>query len=221
VKAKFFILAVAAALASAGGLMYYLSTQPVVVNQPIISSEPRHLVTPEMTKFTDGRALKVASAFERTDPFGKQVTIADTTSGRPQFVYFIKDGCPCSIEVEPLFHDLSKRFGDKIDFIGVIDKKDEIARRWHTEMLMPYTVVADPSLEIIKAYGATNSAFSALVSRGGKIVKMWPGYSIGFIKEMNAMMASETGQKAMKIDTKWAPKKAASGCRFDEDDVKA
>lgn len=219
-KAKFFILAVAAALASAGGLMVYLSTQPVVVNQPIISSEPRHLVTPEMTKFTDGRALKVAAAFERTDPFGKKVRTADTTSGRPQFVYFIKDGCPCSVEVEPLFHDLSKRFGDKIDFIGVINRKDDIARRWHTEMFMPYTVVADPSLEIIKAYGATNSAFSALVSRGGKIVKMWPGYSIGLIKDMNATMASETGQKATTIDTKWAPKKAASGCRFDEDAAK-
>ena len=194
--------------------MAYLSTKPVVINQPILDAEPRHEVTRDMEAFAEGRKLKKAPAFNRKDAFGKTVKIANSQNPKPQFVYFIKDGCPCSIEVEPLFHDLHKIYGDRIDFIGIHDKKEAVAKQWHTDMLMPYTIVPDPKHEIIQAYEIESSAFSTLISQDGKMVKMWPGYSRDILLEMNRMFAQEVGIKEKEFDTKYAPKRATTGCTF-------
>jgi len=214
VTIKFLLLTAAGALATGGALMAYLSTRPVVVNEAIVSSEPRHPVTSEMNKFSAERKLKDAPKFERTAAFGEKIKIADPQNEKPQFVMFIKDGCPCSIEVEPLFHDLNKVYGKRIDFVGVIDVAETKAKQWHTDMLMPYPVIADENQEIIQAYGIKNSAFSALVSQDGKIVKMWPGYSKSILKEMNETFAKEVGLKAKPFDPKYAPERATSGCQF-------
>jgi peroxiredoxin len=215
VTIKIAALALAGAIGSIGLLLGYLSTKPVVINEPILEAAPRHEVTDDMIRFSNERKLKTAPAFSIDDAFGQRVKIADPQNPKPQFVYFIKDGCPCSIEVEPLFHDLFKIYGDRVDFIGVHNKDAKTARQWHTDMLMPYTVVPDPKLNIINAYEIESSAFSVLVSQDGKMVKMWPGYSRDILLEMNELLAKEVGLRAMKFDTKYAPKRATTGCRFD------
>ena len=60
-------------------------------------------------------------------------------------------------------------------------------------MLVPYPVISDHSEELINAYKATNSVFSVLLDRRGRIDKMWPGYSVGILKEMNSRMARLAG----------------------------
>jgi hypothetical protein len=53
-----------------------------------------------------------------------------------------------------------------------------------------------------------------LLSKDGKVVKMWPGYSVDILQEMNSLMAKEAGVPEKPFDTKYAPKQQASGCAF-------
>ena len=77
-------------------------------------------------------------------------------------------------------------------------------------------LLADPKLEIIHAYKAQQSVYSALVSKDGHIVKLWPGYSSDMMQEMNKLMAEEVGEPARAFDTQYAPKEKTSGCYFEQ-----
>jgi peroxiredoxin len=214
VKLSYLAIPLGLALACAGGLMMVLANQPHVIEAPIISSEPRHLVTAKMMEVASGWLNKEAPDFAVKDYEGNPVALGGESRARPQFLYFIKDGCPCSIDVEPLFHDLHKRFGKKIDFVGVIDKGDKSARQWSTDMKTNYPIVPDEAKAVIHAYGATNSAFSLLIGKEGKILKMWPGYSVDLLQDMNQNMAVSIGEEPKPFDTRWAPKIKAAGCAF-------
>ncbi|HSI71800.1 MAG TPA: redoxin domain-containing protein [Fimbriimonas sp.] len=203
------------ALASAGGLLYYLGMQPKVQTVDVLSGQPRHPVTAEMTQATGSKSAKVAPAFKAQDIHGKSVVIGSPSADRPQFVYFVLDGCPCSIEAEPLFHDLAKQFQGKVDFVSVTNADLAKAKRWDVQMLPSYPVISDPRLEIIRSFGAKNSVYSALIGKDGKIVKMWPGYSVGILTEMNKLMAKEAWVTEKPFDTKYAPLEQSSGCTFD------
>jgi len=200
-------------LVSAGALLAYMAQQPII-QQPNVKFKVDHPVTDAMVANTEARARKDAPAFAVKDFEGRDVVIAGPAMDRPQFMYFVMDGCPCSVEVEPLFQDLQKRHGDAVEFIAVFDKDAQTARTWHTEKLMKAPLVPDVRHEIIQAYGATNSVYSAYIDRNGKIVKMWPGYSDSILREMNEMFAAAGGEKAKPFDTKWAPKDPRSGCEF-------
>lgn len=202
------------ALAFGGLLLLTAAKQPHVEQTDIEFSEPRHPVTPEMTKLTDAEAKTVAPGVTVKDVMGKEVALASPAAERPQFIYFVKDGCPCSFDAEPLFHDLSKQFKGDIDFVSVTDATPEKAKRWYTQMLVPYPVVSDPKQDLINTYKATNSVFSMLVDKSGHIDKMWPGYSVDILKEMNSRMAKLAAVPEKPFDTKYAPEKKASGCAF-------
>jgi peroxiredoxin len=202
------------ALACGGLLLLTAAKRPHVETTDIEFSEPRHPVTPEMTRKADAETRALAPGFTVKDVLGKEVTLASPSADRPQFVYFVMDGCPCSFDAEPLFHDLSKQFKDQVDFVSVTDAKADKAKRWYTQMLVPYPVIADPDLELIKAYKATNSVFSVLLDKSGHIEKMWPGYSVDILKEMNSLMAKLAGVPEKPFDTKYAPIKKSSGCAF-------
>ena len=81
-------------------------------------------------------------------------------------------------------------------------------------MDVPYPVVPDPTKRIIHAFEAKNALYSALVSTGGRIVKMWPGYSKDLLLEMNTTLAREAGVPEKPFDTKFAPIEKSTGCTF-------
>jgi peroxiredoxin len=202
------------ALASGGLLLYTQAQRPHVRMQEVLTGLPKHPVTVAMTAETGAKTRKPAPAFSLKDVAGEEVAVASPGMERPQFVYFVLDGCPCSFEAEPLFHDLYERHQDRIDFVSITDAEPVKAKRWWQQMMVPYPVVADPKKEVIHAFGAKNSVYSALVARDGTIVKMWPGYSVGILKEINQKMADAGGVPAKPFDTKYAPKEESSGCAF-------
>lgn len=202
------------ALTCAGIALYLKSQEAHVESVDIVDAKVRHFVTPQMIEETSRQTLRPAPPFKAVDSEGKGVDIAQKGMPRPQFVYFVLDGCPCSIDAEPLFHDLQKRYLGKIDFVSVTDANKANAHRWSVQMLVNYPVVPDPDKKIIHAFGARASVYSCLVSVDGKIVKMWPGYSAGLLQEINATLAKEIGQTPQPFDTKWAPKEKATGCSF-------
>jgi hypothetical protein len=133
---------------------------------------------------------------------------------KPQFVYFILDGCPCSLDVQPLFNRMYLRFKDKVDFIGVINvgKARGLDYAGTTTTLHP--VVSDEALKIIAAYGAKQSTYSALIDPDGTILKMWPGYSQGTLHELNHLLSKAVKTKEEKFDAAYAPEKQTTGCKF-------
>jgi peroxiredoxin len=202
------------ALASAGTLLYTQSLRPHVSSPEILEGLPKHPVTDEMLLATDAKSQKLAPAFSVRDTKGRTVTIAPPVADKPQFVYFVLDGCPCSFESEPLFQDLYRQFDGQVEFVAVTNADEKKAAQWQTQMSVPYPVVADPQLEIVRAYEAINSVYSALIDRDGAIVKMWPGYSKDILLEINDLMADAAGIEAKPFDTKYAPLEKSSGCKF-------
>ncbi len=201
-------------MASAGGLMFVVASRPhVIENSPIID-QPRHLVTEKMLALTGSKTDKQAPESVAKSTDGTSIKIAPPNGNKPQFVYFVMDGCPCSVDAEPLFHDLQRRFGSSIEFISVTNADQTQAKRWSGQMSVMYPVIPDPKEKVIHAFGATNSVFSALILPDGKITKMWPGYSKDILEEMNRLMSKLSAQPEKPFDTKWAPLKRASGCNF-------
>jgi peroxiredoxin len=209
-----FSASIVVALAGGMTLMLAKSATPHSIQRSIYYDDVKHPVTPEMIEDLDRREAQKAPFFQVRDIDSKPVLLGGTSASKPQFIYFVMDGCPCSVDVEPLFQKLFEHFGQKVDFVAVTDAKPDIARRWSKQMLMPYGIVSDPKLEIIKAYGAESSAYSALVDQNGTIVKMWPGYSQGILDEMNTRMSDLVGEKKRPFDASYAPKEKASGCAF-------
>lgn len=155
------------------------------------------------------QANRVAPAFQRKDSYGTAVSVGK--GSLPQFVVFTKKGCPCSIDAQPLFSKLALKFKDKVEFVGVIDKG---AQDFATQFKATYPVVEEPSLALMKAFDARASVYCALVARNGHIVKMWPGYSADWLKEMNGLLAKASATKETPFDPEYAPKEKASGCPF-------
>lgn len=169
----------------------------------------RHNVTAQMELESKAKVNRVAPTFERVDPFGKKVSVG--AGARPQMVLFIKKGCPCSFDAQPLFNKLALKYKDKVDFVGVIDKG---ARDWSNQLSVVFPVVEEPSLGLMKAYDARSSVYSALVARNGHIVKMWPGYSANWLKEINGLLAKASATKPTPFDPEYAPQTKAAGCPF-------
>ncbi len=202
------------ALAFAGGLLMYKAGAQTEPNLGIDFKKEEHLVTAKMIADTEAMATKQAPAFHLTDSDGKAVDIANPKGDKPQFIYFILDGCPCSVDAEPLFHLLYANFKDKVNFVGVIDKGKDRAQTWSYEKAVKYPIVPDPNLEVIHGFDAVASAYSCLVTRQGKILKMWPGFSADMLKEMNALMSKAVGEKTRPFDPQYAPIKKRTGCAF-------
>jgi peroxiredoxin len=179
----------------------------------VLWPKEHHPVSSEMKNSAEKLRRKQAPTFQLQNWDGKTVTIGGPRA-KPQFLIFVMDGCPCSVDAEPLFQKLYKRFEGKVEFLAVTDGTPEMAKKWSFHMLMPYPLASNPKTDVMAAFGADQSAYSVLLDREGAIVKLWPGYSQGILQEMNRLMAQEAGVEAQPFDAQYAPKEPLSGCRF-------
>lgn len=198
------------ALAAAGAVMFAKS-RPAVSEPP---APTRHLVTEAMELNAKSLSSNVSPLHEATTYDGKKVDLIESLKKGPVFVYFIQDGCPCSVDAEPLFQRIYKKWKDSVTFVGVIDKGTDRAQDWVRVFKTPYAIVPDQQKTIIHSFKALNSAFSVLVNKEGKIEKAWPGYSKGYLLDINATMAKLTGKPAGELDTAYAPVERTTGCAF-------
>lgn len=155
------------------------------------------------------QASRLAPAFVRKDSYGAEVRVGE--GDLPQMVIFTKSGCPCSVDAQLLFSKLALKYKGKVEFVGVIDKG---AQAFSTQYKASYPIVEEPSLGLMRAFDARASVYSALVARNGHIVKMWPGYSADWLREMNSLLAKASATKETPFDPEYAPKEKASGCPF-------
>lgn len=177
-------------------------------------NQPRHPVTPEMAAEVAKLKKKVAPFFKLKDTDGKEITIGGKGS-RPQFVYFVKKGCPCSFDAEPLFQSLQAKYGKTVDFICVTDANPEDARQWDIDLQVPYPVISNSKLDVMKGYKAPASVYNSLIDQQGVIVASWPGYCRSYLQEANQEMSRLVGAKLTPFDTKFAPEEGTSGCSYE------
>lgn len=208
------VLILTGGLASGGAILYLASTRGKSVPGVDIN-QPRHPVTAEMETKVIGLNQRAAPFFKLPDTDGKSIAIGGQ-GPRPQFIYFVKKGCPCSYDAEPLFHDLSKKFEGKIDFISITDADLKDAKKWDIDLKVPYPVVSNPNVEVMEAYQAPNSVYNSLVNKEGIIIRRWAGYSKSYLTEMNEEMTKLVGEELKPFDVKYAPLAGTSGCSYEK-----
>lgn len=194
--------------------MAYMASIKFKVVPGVDLSLPRHPVTAEMASSVQNLNRKVGKFFKLPDTTGKPVLIGGQ-GPKPQFLYFVKKGCPCSFEAEPILQGLYRHFGGKIDFIAVTDAEFADAKKWATDLKVPYPVVTNPKLDVMESYQAPASVYSSLLDQSGLIVKRWAGYSQDYIREMNEEMSKLIGEPLTPFDSTYAPKKRTSGCSYE------
>lgn len=207
------LIPIAIVLAFAGALMYRAGTTRAAGSTDGLITRVRHPVTEAMLRATWAMSRKSAPYFKVQDAHGKPVQIGGSGT-RPQFIYFILKGCPCSIEAQLYFNRVYDRFHDQADVIGVINTDGPEALDFAGESSVLGPIVADKPLTIIHAFGAKESTYSVLIGADGTIEKMWPGYSSGMLEDLNARLSKMTHAKARPLDVRFAPPKLESGCFF-------
>ncbi len=173
-----------------------------------------HFVTPEqLTESATGTRSRVQFS-EATTSEGTSTSWRQLSAGRPVVVVFIRDGCPCSVKFEPLFHRLERAHSPQVQFVGVIDGDVETAWRFALANQVPYPILADPDKRLISLFHARNAAYVALVDRDGFVDTLWPGCSADMMRELNARAAKLADVLEPPFDASDMPGPLTTGCPF-------
>jgi peroxiredoxin len=200
-------------------LIWYANNAPPtpITSEPaIVTSKPRHPVTPEMWKRADAAKGVLAPDFTAPTVDGKQIHLRAYAAGRPAVVYFIKYDCPCSNDADPLYRRVYAAFDAKVPFVGVINTDKALTKKWLARHKPQYPVVMDPKLKIIQSYKVSQSAYLALLDGDGRIERLWPGYSQQMLRELHEAISRLTKREGKPLDVAYAPKEISSGCSFYE-----
>jgi peroxiredoxin len=200
-------------LAVSGGILAFVARNAKTHVPGVDLNQPRHPVTPEMADAVRKMNRKVAPYFKLPDTDGKPTQIGGQGS-KPQFIYSVKEGCPCSYDAEPLVQSMYRHFAGRVDFIAVTDAKKKEAKQWDLALKVPFPVVSVPKLEVMEAYEYPASVYCTLVDVNGLIVKRWPGYNKKALVDMVAEMSKLLGEEPKLFDTQYAPTENTSGCTF-------
>lgn len=183
---------------------------------PPPSLEQKHLVTAEMVSNAEELAGKPAPAISALAVDGTVFSLDDLVAEKPAALIFIKDKCPCSAAAEPYFQQLFGRYKDGVAFYGIIDGDKEIARAWADLHHTPFPILLDAGLDVVHDYHIPNSAYLVLIGKDKVIRKVYPGYSVDLLNDMNATMAALAGTSPRPLELPDdTPVDPYSGCTFD------
>lgn len=182
---------------------------------PIVIENQKHTATAEMLAKAAAQEKQVAPSFRAEADDGRTYALADLAQAGPLALIFIKDGCPCSVAAGPYYGRLAESYGSRVRFFGVIDGDIEVARRWARANHVPFPILCDPGLRIVREYKAENSAYFAIIAPGGAIDRYWPGYSAEMLKEASAHLSRLASEEPKPIDLTDAPDDLYTGCPFD------
>ena len=174
----------------------------------------RHPVTPAMEKAAASLKRTPAPDFRLNDQDGQQVNLSDFKRGKPTVLFFIKDGCPCSIEAQMIFNNLAKAYGGDAQFFGVINTDAQGATQFIQSNTIPFRLITDPTKAMIAAYKMEASASMALIDGDGQIVEVWPGYSRDALRQLNFLTGTLAKTGPREFDDRDAPEKLTAGCAF-------
>lgn len=132
-------------------------------------------------------------------------------SVKPKLLYFIERDCPCSRDAATYINHIALSFGDRVTVNGYIDGSAADATQWSKGVFAKFPVFPDPKLKTAKRYRQKYSASMILVNNQGFIERAYPGYSLGWLREICAKLNGMT-KLARHLSFDGAPKNPRAGC---------
>jgi thiol-disulfide isomerase/thioredoxin len=107
---------------------------------------------------------------------GKPLTGSEMWEERPVVLFFFASWCTECARLQPGLVQLAERYRDRVLFVGVAgEDKEEALATYLDEHEVPYPVGIDQRLRVWRSYGVREPPHPVVVSRGGRVVKGWPG----------------------------------------------
>jgi peroxiredoxin len=187
-------------------------------NQPT-AREPdharqKHYVSPRELAASNSMVQRQAGDFSATAQDGQSMDWDDLSGGRPVVLIFVKEGCPCSAEVEPFFQRLEKVYAGETRFADVIDAETEAAASYAVKQGVAHPILADPEQRLIGRFGAKNGCYAVLLTPGGVIDGFWPGCSAETMRQLGRRIAGLAGVEERPLDVSGMPESLTTGCPF-------
>lgn len=148
---------------------------------------------------------KKAPAFDAMATDGEKHTLKSHIAKGTTFLYFIKEGCPVNHQAAPHVQKLAKAYGLKGNLVGVYNGSVRGAKEWAKAYKATFPIIEDPSLKVIRAYGAAYSPWIVAVNKDGSVEKVFEGASPRELAEVNTLMAATAGAKLAKLDFSGSP----------------
>ncbi len=187
----------------------------VTTKSPTSHVQEKHYVTPRQLAAANGMVARVVRDSSVTMADGHGLAWEELSAGLPVVLVFIKAGCPCSVDFEPFFHRVEKRYHGEAHFVGVIDADPTTARRYAREQHVPYPILADPDRQLIRRLRAENGGYVMLLTPQGVIDGCWPGCTADTMRELGRRIARLAGVTERPLNLSGMPGPLTTGCPFE------
>lgn len=117
-----------------------------------------------------------APGFELDLLGGERLQAAAQWAERPMVLLFFESWCEPCREQQPEINRLAEEYGDAVLFLGIAGLSDEEGvRDYVREYDVAYPVGIDAGGEVWRDYAAEEPPLVALVTKGGRVARGWPG----------------------------------------------
>jgi peroxiredoxin len=181
---------------------------------PPADSSDRHYVTLDQLTETARSAQGSMADLQAVAHNRGAVSFGDLSGGRPVVLVFVKQGCPCSVEFQPVFNRLAQALEGQVQVVGVIDGTVEVARKYAAANDVPYSILADAERIVIGRFEAKNAAYVALVEMNGTVHTLWPGCSASMLQDLCRKSAALSGRDNQAVEFAEMPAALTTGCPF-------
>jgi peroxiredoxin len=117
-----------------------------------------------------------APSFELPLLDGEVVDSDEQWADRPMVLIFFESWCELCRDQQAEINDLAEEYRDVVLFLGIAGLSEaEDLRAYVDENDVAYPVGTDPSGEVWLRYAAREPPLVALISKGGRLLRGWPG----------------------------------------------
>lgn len=111
---------------------------------------------------------------------GTKVRGSDLWGVRPVVLVFFASWCGNCAEQQAVLNDLARENRDLVAFIGIVTQdKEAPVREYLEEHEVPYAVAIDSAGRVWRSYAVSEPPLVAVVSKGGRLIRGWPGGTTG------------------------------------------